>query len=400
MPVKIIKELCIGCMICLKNCPYDAISKQQGKAVIDYEKCTSCNACVDACIREKAIIQTLDKKSPVADKSCNVMVFCEQTGKQLTPSAIELLGIGRKLADKLGEKLCGVLLGDQVKELSQEIIGYGADEAIAFENPLLQSYMVDTYTNAMEEIVKRQMPRILLIGATSIGRDFGPRLAARLKTGLTADCTSLDIQEDTKYLVQTRPTFGGNLLATIICPRKRPQMATVRPGVMEQLKFDSSRKGSITEYNIPLNKTYLFTTLLESQILTNNDINLTEADIIISGGRGLESEAGVQLLKEFASAIGGVVGASRAAVEDGLIPQNHQIGQTGKTVRPKLYIACGISGATQHLAGMKEAQCIIAINKDPEAPIFQVADYGICGDLFDIIPKLTKEILSIKKQAM
>ena len=310
---------------------------------------------------------------------------------------MELLGAGRKLANKLGVELSAVLLGSGVDFICEELVHYGADKVIYVEHKLLQNYTTDGYTKVITDLINERKPEIMLIGATNIGRDLAPRVAARLNTGLTADCTKLDIDEEQKILLQTRPAFGGNIMATIVTPKHRPQMATVRPGVMKKMEKDEKRKGVIEKVEAQLSDEDLRVKVEQVVKSTKQIVNLVEAEYIVSGGRGLGGPEGFKLMEELASALGGVVGSSRAAVDAGWISHDHQVGQTGKTVRPKVYIACGISGAIQHLAGMQNSDCIIAINKNPDAPIFSVADYGIVGDLYKVVPMLIEEVKKLKE---
>lgn len=321
-----------------------------------------------------------------------VWIIAEQREGCLQKISLELLSKGREIADKLGEKLTAVLLGDEVAGLAKKLIAQGSDEVLLVENPLLKNYTTDGYTTVICDLAKVRKPEIIFIGASFIGRDLGPRVAGRLKTGLTADCTALDIEESTGNLLMTRPAFGGNLMATIICPDHRPQMSTVRPGVFDVSCPNISKVGNIEVITTDLEAKDI-RTKVEAYVRTIKDnIDLTEADIIVSGGRGLGTMDGFKLIKEFADSLGGVVGSSRAAVEAGWIERSHQVGQTGKTVRPKLYIACGISGAIQHLAGMQDAEYIIAINKDTDAPIMQAADLAIVGDLYKVIPEMIGQL--------
>ncbi|HHY77755.1 MAG TPA: electron transfer flavoprotein subunit alpha [Clostridiales bacterium] len=399
MSVLIIKEKCRGCRLCVKVCPFDAIKMEDGKAVIDYDKCTNCGACEASC-KFEAILVEREEKEEANDLSAykGVWVFAEQRQGKLMFTSLELLGEGRKLADKLGVELSALLLGYEVDDICQELIYYGADKVIYAEHKLLQNYTTDGYTKVITDLVNERKPEIMLIGATNIGRDLAPRVAARLNTGLTADCTKLDIDEEQKILLQTRPAFGGNIMATIVTPKHRPQMATVRPGVMKKMEKDETRKGIIEKVEAQLSDEDLRVKVEQVVKSAKQTVNLVEAEYIVSGGRGLGGPEGFKLLEELANALGGVVGSSRAAVDAGWISHDHQVGQTGKTVRPKVYIACGISGAIQHLAGMQNSDCIIAINKNPDAPIFSVADYGIVGDLYKVVPMLIEEVKKLKEQ--
>jgi len=326
----------------------------------------------------------------------NILVFCEQRDQELQKVSLELIGKGRELADVLGQKVIAVILGHNIKALAEEVIAYGADEAIYVDHPTLEEYMTEPYTKALTAVTRDTNPEIVLLGATSIGRDLAPRLAARIETGLTADCTSLEIDEETKHLLMTRPAFGGNIMATIICPDHRPQCATVRTGVMIALER-AERTGVVREFDANLADEDKNITILETVRSTKKTKDITEAKVLVSGGRGIGKAENVELLKEVADALGGEVSGSRAVIDAGFMKKYKQVGQTGKTVRPDLYLACGISGAIQHLAGMEDSELIIAINKDASAPIFEVADMGIVGDMHRILPKLATELERIKE---
>lgn len=330
---------------------------------------------------------------PGPSQSRGIWVFLEQTGGQITPVSFELLGAGRRLADTLGVELSGVLLGYHVASLAGEAIAYGADLVYLIDDPILEKYRTRSYMQGMVSLVRKYRSEIMLIGASTLGRDLAGAVATELRTGLTADCTGLEIDPETRLLHATRPTFGGNLMATILCPQKRPQMATVRPRVMDIPPRDPSRKGRVVSEELKLKEKDVATKLLEfipdEKI---EEVNLEYADVIVSGGKGMGGPENFHLLRELAQLLGGEVGASRAVVEAGWIDVSHQVGQTGKTVRPELYIAVGISGAVQHLVGMQGSDVIVAINNDPDAPIFNVATYGIVGDLFQIVPALVKEL--------
>ncbi|MGO5065491.1 MULTISPECIES: electron transfer flavoprotein subunit alpha/FixB family protein [unclassified Clostridium] len=318
----------------------------------------------------------------------NVWVIAEQRQGKITPVVIELLGEGRKIANDIGVELCAILLGHNVDNLADELVQFGADKVYYVNDPLLEKYTTDGYAKVIVDAVNNIKPEIVLIGATHIGRDLAPRIASNLDTGLTADCTKLEVDPEDKKLKQTRPAFGGNIMATIICPDNRPQMSTVRPGVMEKAVRDENRKGEIIKLGTNLSKNDIRTEVIEIVKSKKELVSLTDANFIVSGGLGLGNSDGFKLLKQLADRLDGVVGSSRAAVDAGWIENSHQVGQTGTTVKPTVYIACGISGAIQHLAGMQESDIIIAINKNESAPIFEVADYGIVGDLYDVVPKL------------
>ena len=362
----------------------------------------------------------------------DVWVFCEQRQGKMMPTSFELISEGRKLADELGVQLCGLLLGDNVEGLAKELGGYGADKVILCESPLLKDYTTDGYTKVICDVIEEMKPEIMLIGATNIGRDLGPRCAARLHTGLCADCTHLDVDMDiyrdflrgastlpeekiaglnsamvlgqkhdvSRDLKMTRPAFGGHLMASIICPRFRPAMATVRPGVMKKAPFDQAKADAceIVRPNFSLTAADMDTEVVEVVKAAKKLVDLIGADVVVSVGRGISKdvEKGIQLAEELAEVLGGVVGSSRACVDSGWISADHQVGQTGKTVHPKIYVALGISGAIQHKAGMQDSECIIAVNKNDTAPIFEVADYGICGDLFKVTPMLIEAIKAAK----
>jgi electron transfer flavoprotein alpha subunit len=382
-------ELCNGCETCIDSCPYDAIEIIDGKAVLN-EYCNFCNACLETC-PEGAISEIKEKDEAEADEGYSgVWVFAEQRDGAVSGIALELLGAGRRLADDLGVELSAVLLGAKEGE-AEKLIHHGADRVYLCEDSAFLKFNDEPYAGLLSSLIEEHKPEIVLAGATAIGRSFVPRVAARLRTGLTADCTSLEIDKDTRNLLQVRPAFGGNIMATILCPGRRPQIATVRPRVMKAMEPDKSRSGEIidVEPGDVKSGTRVLETVKEA---SETSVNLQEAQIIVSGGRGLGNPKGFDMLKELAELLEGTLGASRAAVDEGWIPYRHQVGQTGKTVCPKIYIACGISGAVQHLVGMQSSDVIIAINKNPDAPIFGVATYGIVGDLYEIVPLIIKKI--------
>ena len=390
MGIEIIQNTCVGCRLCLKSCPYGAIDMVNNVAVIN-DKCVQCGACVDSCKFEAIILRKHEDIEIPAESYKDVWVFAEQKNGVLQSVAFELLGEGKKLAQKRQHQLAAVLLGDNVKGLTRLLIERGADVVYVVDSPRLKHYQDDLYSQVLTGLVQKYRPEIVLTGATSIGRSLIPRVAVELRTGLTADCTGLDIDEERGLLLQTRPAFGGNIMATILCPNKRPQMATVRHKVMKEAVVNSAHKGKVIEVDAATFALQSAVTLVDVVSALEETVNLAEADVIVSGGRGVGSAENFKLLENFAKAIGAAVGASRAAVDSGFMPYSHQVGQTGKTVCPKVYFACGISGQIQHLVGMQSSDIIVAINKDPDAPIFKVATYGIVGDLFDVIPALTKQ---------
>jgi len=326
-----------------------------------------------------------------------VYVIAEQFEGKLRNVSLELLGQGKILADGIGDDIGAVLIGSGVKPLAQELIAYGATKVYVYDDPQLANYNTSAYATVVEDFFNKVNPNVLLVGATNIGRDLGPRVANRLQTGLTADCTGLAIDNDGKTVVWTRPALGGNILAEIICPQNRPQMGTVRPNVFKKPERDDSRTGEVIDMVAPIREEDFITKFVELIKMGGGGVKIEEADVIVAGGRGMQGpDAFTGMLKDLADLMGGAVGASRAAVDAGWIDALHQVGQTGKTVGPKLYIAVGISGAIQHLAGMTGSDCIIAINKDEDAPIFQVCDFGIVGDAFQVVPKLTEAIKQYK----
>ena len=388
MAIIVKKEACKGCRLCIKSCPFSAITLDDQKKAVIGMACTECGTCVEKCPFH-AIEKTAAEKEK-ADISAyhGVWVFAEQRGGKLMPVVIELLGEGRKLAEQIGTELCAVLLGENVADLARECIGYGADKVYVADAPELKDYTTDAYTKVIYEAIQQYKPEIVLCGATHIGRDLGPCLSVKCETGLTADCTKLEIDPVDHKIMQTRPAFGGNLMATIVCPEHRPQMSTVRPGVMEKAAFDPDRTGEIVTLQPVFADGDLRVKVLEIVKNLENAVSLTDAKVIVAGGMGLGSKEGFDLLAKLADRLGGVVAASRACVDAGWAPHRWQVGQTGTTVKPAIYIACGISGAIQHVAGMKDSGYIVAINKNPSAAIFELADYGIVGDLYDVIPAI------------
>lgn len=330
--------------------------------------------------------------------SKNVYVFTEQRDGEIQKVGIELIGKARELADALSQEVVAVLLGSGIKEKAETLIKHGADKVIVVDDPMLAEYVTEPYTKAIYEVIKAEEPEIMLYGASSIGRDLAPRVSARVHTGLTADCTGLEIDEETKLLRMTRPAFGGNIMATILCADFRPQMATVRPGVMKALAEDATRTGEIKEFPVTFTDADMNVKIREVVKAEHKAVDITEAKRLVSGGRGIGNAEGFAMIKELAEALDGEIASSRACVDAGWIAKDEQVGQTGKTVRPELYVACGISGAIQHVAGMESADYIVAINKDETAPIFEVADLGIVGDLKVIVPKLAEAIKKAKQE--
>ncbi|MBQ0122926.1 MAG: electron transfer flavoprotein subunit alpha/FixB family protein [Bacteroidales bacterium] len=322
----------------------------------------------------------------------DIYVFAEQRDGKIQSVALELIGKARELSKVTGEKVVAILAGCNVASQAGTLIEYGADKVVVIDDKNLETYVTEQYTQAVYQAVTKFKPSILMYGATTIGRDLAPRIAARLGTGLTADCTKLDITEDTHELQMTRPAFGGNLMATIMCPNHRPQMSTVRPGVMPKSEPDKSRKGEVVEFKPTFDQSKFIVKLVKNVKEKKNTVDISEAKILVSGGRGVGCKEGFEKLQGLATVLGGEVSSSRAMVDAGVMPHDRQVGQTGKTVRPSVYFALGISGAIQHLAGMEESDCIIAVNKDKFAPIFSVADLGIVCDLNKVVPALTERL--------
>ncbi|MBU0910567.1 MAG: electron transfer flavoprotein subunit alpha [Proteobacteria bacterium] len=385
-------DACIGCGLCEANCAFDAIHVVDGIAEVN-ENCTLCGACVDSCEVGALKIEGIDReeKDDLSTWS-GIWVYAEYRHGRIAPVTHELLGVGRKLADLKKVPLSAVLLTDKAGDVPAQLVSYGADKVYVVEDQTLAQFTDEAYGNALEDLARQYKPEVILAGATAIGRSFIPRVATSLETGLTADCTQLDIQQEDGALLQTRPAFGGNIMATIASSKTRPQMATVRPLVMKANVPDPARQGEVIHCTIAPERLVSRVKVRNFVALEGDQVNLNEADIVVSGGRGLDGEKGFQLIAELAQLLDGAVAASRAAVDSGWMPYPHQVGQTGKTVSPKVYIACGISGAIQHLVGMQSSDTIVAINRDPHAPIFDVATYGVVGDVFEILPKLIEKI--------
>ena len=390
--LEINREICTGCGACVQVCPFGALSLDSENLAVVSEACTGCGACLPECPVEALSIPEVEKKEQVpTDEYSGVWVWVEQYNHQAGSISWEMMGEGRKLADRRGTTLSACVLGYQAEPIARQAIAYGADRVFLVDDPTLEVYRTDPYARILVELVRKYKPEIFLLGASTRGRDLAGAVATYIYTGLTADCTGLEIEEGTNLLLQIRPAFGGNIMATIKCPDHRPQMATVRHHVFEMPVPDESREGQIIRESPVLPEDRIASKVLDL-IVEKNEVNLADAKIIVSGGRGLKGPEGFSILHELADVLGGAVGASRAAVDAGWISYAHQVGQTGRTVRPDLYIACGISGAIQHQAGMRTSKVIVAINKDPEAPIFQIADYGIVGDLFTVVPALTRAL--------
>jgi len=397
MPIQIIIEKCTGCSLCIKACPFGAIRIMDKKAVVDFNKCNLCGACVPVC-KFKAILLEKPTARPILQNIQDykdVWVFIEQKNGKIQSVSYELLGKAQELAKDLNCQVSGVLICGKIEDNLDELIWRGADNIYLVQAPELANFQDEPYTKILVKLIQKYKPEILLCGATAIGRSLIARVAINVKAGLTADCTGLGIDPVRKILLQTRPAFGGNIMATIVSPDYRPQMATVRHKVMQPIPPDKRRKGKIIKESFDGSIYASRTKILDIVRELDTLINLSEADIIVSGGRGMQSAENFKILEELACVLGAAVGASRAAVDAGWMPYSHQVGQTGRTVAAKIYIACGISGQIQHLVGMQSSKIIVAINKDPDAPIFKVATYGIVGDLFQIVPALTKEFKKV-----
>ncbi|MBY8988156.1 MAG: electron transfer flavoprotein subunit alpha [Candidatus Lokiarchaeota archaeon] len=392
MSIIIDDELCTGCGNCVDSCPFGAIELDNDKAKL-LPNCNLCGACVEACPVEAISLERDEDTVGKMDISQfkGVWVIAEHYKRKIHSVAFQLLGKGRELADALGVNLTFVLLGNSFDEKLDDFSQYGMDEIIYVRSPMLKDYYSDLYVKVISELIIENKPEIILIGATPTGRDFAPRVAKRLNAGLTADCTGLNINPETKNLLQTRPTFGGNIMATIRTPSSRPQMATVRPGIFKAPK-KGEKKASIRKIDYSFEEKDSVSKIVKVINTSKTTVNLEDAKIIVAGGRGVGSKDNFKLIEDLAHVLGAELGGSRITVELNWLDPDRQIGQTGVSVSPKLYIACGISGAIQHIVGMENSDVIVAINKDPSAPIFNVAHYGIVGDLHEIIPILIKEI--------
>ncbi len=394
--IEVRKETCVGCGACVPACPFGAISMEDDLAVIS-DDCTLCGACESSCSFGAIIIRTGETDGTCISDYSGVMVISEHRDGIVDHSTLELLGEAKRLVEVDGSVVSVALLTEKGGEWPEKLIHYGADRVYIAEDPVFKHYRTEPFSRTVEKLIKQKKPAIVLAAATTTGRDLMPRIAKNLNTGLTADCTELAIDPETGGLLQTRPAFGGNILATIVCADTRPQMATVRPRVMKALEFDGNRNGEIEKIELTPEDLKSRTEVLEFNPLDEGEVDITEAEIIVAGGRGLKNPENFALLEELADLLDGSIGASRAAIDSGWISYPHQVGQTGKTVQPKTYLAFGISGAVQHRVGMQSSDRIFAVNKDATAPIFEFCDEGYVGDLFEIIPLLIKEIKRRRK---
>lgn len=406
----IIANSCIGCESCIPSCPFDALEiNGEGKLVASKEKCIECGKCVSVCpvsalsiLGGKKQVKSNPQKDPKEDNKTSksekptgdVWVFAEQLEGKLASVTLELIGAAKKLSSKLDVKVCAVLLGDKIESIIPELFAHGADSVYVIDDSVFHFYRAETYNRAFCYLIDKYKPEILLMGATTTGRDLAGAVATSMKTGLTADCTQLDIDLDKRVLLASRPAFGGNIMATIVCEKHRPQMATVRPRVMQMPETEANRTGSIIRETFKIEEKSLRTRVLEIIKEQSENAKLEDAKIIVCGGRGVQNQEGFKLLEELAKVLGGVVAGSRGAVEKGLVDHKRQVGQTGQTVAPKLYFAIGISGAIQHTVGIQGAETIVSINTDSECEMMKLATYGIQGDIFELLPKL---IISFKE---
>ncbi|MDR0956505.1 MAG: electron transfer flavoprotein subunit alpha [Endomicrobium sp.] len=403
--IKVLYDKCVGCGICVSSCSFGAISlvedsshsKKLKLAFIDLNKCVYCGQCSQIC-KFNAIKIERDVLDVGVDTHLynGVLVYAEQRHGEMATVVYELLNEGRKLADKLSTILSAVLIGDNIKSKAQDLINRGADRVYVCDDPIFVEFQDEPYAFVLSQLIEKEKPEIVLVGATNIGRSLAPRVAAKVRTGLTADCTSLEIDIQTRNLKQTRPAFGGNIMATILTPYHRPQMSTLRYRVFKEAKVEEGRNGELIDFKIDMQTLMNRTKFLGFIKDSSSVVNINDVDVIVAGGRGVGKIEGFKLLKELADILGGALGASRAAVDAGWIPYSHQIGQTGKTVAPKLYIACGISGQIQHTIGMRASDIIVSINKDPYCDMMQTATYALEGDMYEIVPNIIKEIKVLK----
>jgi electron transfer flavoprotein alpha subunit len=403
MSVVVHEEKCKGCKLCVAACPYAAISIQEKKAVLS-TTCINCGACIDSCEFDAITFEGSQERIRMDVASFKgIYVFIERDNQAASKVSLELLGKAQGLANEfskrgINQSVTAILIGHELGNIADELIYYGADHVIIVKDEPFRMYRTDIYTKAIVQIASEKKPEILLFGATPQGRDLAPRVANRLRTGLTADCTALEICPDEGILLQTRPAFGGNIMATIVCPDNRPQMATVRPGVMKKHPRDPEKTGTKEVMAVDLDEKDFIIRILDIIRSTKKHGKLEDAKIIVAGGHGVNSQQGFKILEDLSAELGAEVGASRAAVDAGWIGQDHQIGQTGKTVQPDLYIACGISGSIQHLAGMSQSRYVISINTDRKAPIVAASDVTFIGDLFQVVPMLTDKIREYKEK--
>ena len=392
------RDTCNGCMLCPKVCNFSAIEKDGDKVKFDLDKCVLCGSCEEVCPVDAIQIERRMIDKDLLAEYRDVWVFCETAEGRLRSVGLELIAEGRELADALGEHLVAVLIGHEIENLAEQLIHYGADKVLVVDEKIFENYTSDAYTIALTSLIAPRKPAVVLLGATSHGREFGPRVAARLGLGLTADCTGLEIDED-RQLVQTRPAFGGNIMAEILSPYTRPQMSTVRPNVFKPNEPDTSRTGEIEKVKIDISPVQVRTQVLDRvKEAIEGMKSVEEADIVVCSGRGIKDPANLELPKQLAQLLDAAIGGSRPIVDLGWLPPTQQVGQSGRTICPKLYFALGISGQIQHLAGMSSSDIVVAVNKDPDAPIFSVADFGIVGDLFQVVPEIIEEIERIQSE--
>ena len=392
--LKVDIEKCVGCGECESACTFGAIEVLDGQAVVDLDTCTMCGTCVDVCPEGALELEKTRSAAPAADPDewRGVWVIAESRFGQIAPVTFELLGKGSELADDLDVELTALLIGNGVSEYAPKLVERGAQRVLAVDHAALENFQDEVYARIVARLASEEKPEVILAGATAMGRSYIPQVATMLETGLTADCTELSVRSEDRALLQTRPAFGGNLLATIVCPAHRPQMSTVRPHVLKALEPDPSRKGEIVSIVPAAEDLVSRVTVVESVMEQSDGPGLVDSEIIVAAGRGMETEKNMELIHELASLLDAGVGASRAVTDAEWLPHRAQIGQTGVTVSPRLYIGCGISGAIQHVVGIQGSDIIVAINRDPDAPLFDLATYGIVGDVKEILPLLVKRI--------